>query len=191
MNRRHCYRMADRLAVCAIPKVASTAIRKTIGLERGEYPDWYATAWEAQEQGYFVAGFVRHPLDRLVSAWADKTSEDNSTGRLRDLGFYEGMPFGEFVYHAHEDDRYEEDLHLQPQSRYIWHQRRFCFDFVGRFERLEEDWNWLSMIFKLPALPIENKSNRTPWQDYYDRETIDLAYKMYGCDLDMFGYGIN
>lgn len=179
-----CFRLPGQdVAFALVPKVAASSIRRIL-----PKPTERMTAQQAQDDGCFVVAFVRHPLDRLVSAWADKCQPGGMTPRLKTLGFFEGMDFPAFVSHAaqHRDS----DHHLRCQADFLMAGERLCVDYLGRFERLDQDWARVQAMFGLADLPHRNKSpRRGRWQRYYrHRELRIQAEKMYHRDLVLLGY---
>lgn len=61
-------------------------------------------------------------------------------------------------------------------------------NYIGKFENLEEDWNFLQDKFSLGDLPHKNATPKDDWRDYYDIETAKLVYKIYKKDFEAFGY---
>ena len=66
-------------------------------------------------------------------------------------------------------------------------------DFVGRFERLEQDWKFVcSKIGKDLTLPwvktSSHQPNRVSWKEYYDQEMKTVARALFKRDFDKFGY---
>ena len=61
-------------------------------------------------------------------------------------------------------------------------------DFVGRFERLEQDWNFLQEKFGLPGLPHQNRSRHVDYHEAYTPELAAIAAKRYARDIELFSY---
>lgn len=177
---KHCYKVAGQdLAFLLIPKCAATSIKAAVPLDPDPmYPH------EAQDMGLFVATIVRHPLDRLVSAWANKTRE--ITPGMIAAGYREGMSLEAFVMHTAK--HHDLDHHVRPQTRFLYKQGRLCADFIGRFESLDVFWARLGTIFDLPELPHENKSERPHWAECYTDAAAMIARNTYHQDLRILGY---
>ncbi len=110
--------------------------------------------------------FVRHPYDRLVSAWAYAAK----TGTLAEPMSADGLR--RFFASGH--------IAALPMSFYLDDE----VDFLGRFERLHEDWKAISDI----PLPHLNQGERGPWQQHLDPEMRELARRYYAEDFARFGY---
>jgi chondroitin 4-sulfotransferase 11 len=182
MAERHCFRVTGTpLALVCIPKVAATSMRATVALDPEPM-----LAHEAQDAGLFVAAFVRNPYDRLVSAWANKSAEISP--KLAALGFVEGMAFADFLELAEEHAA--ADHHLKPQCAFVMRGERLAVDFIGRFERLDQDWQRLRAMFGLPPLLHENRSRRARgFKGYYTGDLGRRAKAIYARDVALFGYG--
>jgi len=62
-------------------------------------------------------------------------------------------------------------------------------DFVGRFERLEEDWTTVAeRIAARPHLPRTHATIHRHYGAYYDRETAELVAEACAKDIELFGY---
>ncbi len=62
-------------------------------------------------------------------------------------------------------------------------------DFVGRFERLADDYQIISERLGLQIqLPHLNRTEPTSLADYYDAESIKRLQRTFQIDLETFGY---
>ena len=113
--------------------------------------------------------FVRHPLDRLVSAWTYAAKKGTlAKGPMTADGLRRFFATGHII--------------VLPMGFYLDDE----VDFLGRFERLHEDWKQISDI----PLPHLNAGERGPWQQHFDAESLALAVKYYRNDFDRFGYEV-
>lgn len=153
--------------------------------------DFYQEPWF---KTYFKFSFVRHPFDRLVSAFSyldsgGLNSEDEKFAREH-VHLY-GGDFKKFVA-----DRLEMvfgHVHFQPQSDWISEGDDSCgLDFLGRFETLDENIKTVCQRLQLDAskFPHLNKSRHKAWPQYYDKPTRKIAYELYKKDFALFGYGV-
>lgn len=143
-----------------IPKTAGSSICAVIG------DDWHEhrRASETPEPRF---AFVRHPLDRLVSAYQFmRGSTPEKLWRVADCSFRE------FIERDH--------LFLRSQSWWLDDDVRF----IGRFERLHEDFTRISD----KPLPHLQASRRRPWPEYFTDETRAIAEHRYAEDFARFGY---
>lgn len=170
----------DRLRIHWSPKVAHQAINQALGYQHVEtaYPD------EPGPQKRFMA--IRHPLDRLVSAWAffldGKTEADNNELIL--LGYRPGCTFDEFLDRVLVD--YDDDIHTAPQSR---NAGPFPIDYAVKFEDLPAAWAWLREAYpetQLGPLLVRNASRHAPWTAYYNVTTRAKAEQVFANDLKLW-----
>ena len=111
--------------------------------------------------------FVRHPFDRLVSGWFYAAKKGTlAKGEITVEGLRKFFATGHIV--------------VLPMSFYLDDE----VDFLGRYERLEEDWKHISDI----PLPHLNKGDRGPWQQHLNEEMQDMAARYYARDFARFGY---
>ena len=63
-------------------------------------------------------------------------------------------------------------------------------NFIGRFERLNEDWARIAKEIDVnPLLPHRNASKRVAtYRDYYDDESRAMVQEFYKEDLENFNY---
>ncbi len=178
-----------------IPKTGGWSIRQGFfkgnyeGPVQGHVPD----EWKSE----FKFAFVRNPFDRLISAWRMFTSGmrrdgdrleppacDFSLREFLEIAMDESIPF---------DGPRQEQLeirirhHALPMTHpfYCLHQA----DFIGRFENMAEDFrSILGRLGLAGELPHYNRTEREPYQVYYDETTRRMAERFYRQDLEQFGY---
>jgi hypothetical protein len=129
-------------------------------------------------EGFFRFGFVRNPWDRLVSEffWREedkvRSFEDfaaHACGCVRDRQALEG-----------------ENSHFRPQHEFF----DGDMDFIGRFERYEQD---AAHVFERLGLrevklPHEGKTAHEHYARYYDEATRRKVHDTYAVDVETFGY---
>lgn len=157
----------------------------------------------------FKFAFVRHPLDRFVSAYFH-SAEDITFKRgphvdfkrtkadFRDfvhtLAEYRPwdivLPFTEYPYPRRPFSVWPTHPHFIPQFYFICDpERRLLIDFIGKFENLNEDWDKVCQRLGVEGkLEHVTKSEHEPYQNYYDGKTKELVEKMYQVDMEIFGY---
>lgn len=153
----------------------------------------HTSALEFQQAGmwrddYFSWTFVRNPYDRFVSSyeWARQTW--NAVWQLRfgitknDLATFENYLSWVERTGGHKNDN-------RQQSEFICDQDgKIIVDFVGRFENLTEDWDFVcnKVLGQSSPLPHKNKTNRRSTDSYYTEEQKKRVYKLYKTDFDNF-----
>lgn len=137
----------ELLRIHTIPKVASATINAAFiprkdALER--------TAARPDEPGpEFRLGFVRHPADRLISAWAyfcnaDTDHEIETQQKLKALGYYHGMALDDFI--AAALDKHNLDDHTSMQAHWIGNEP---FDLLLPLTDLPHVWPTLVEMFPI------------------------------------------
>ena len=131
---------------------------------------------------YFKIAFIRNPYDRALSKYFHHKKVDGGTESeklAKQLDFNEWIKNGGLSV-------------FKPQYEYIYDDNgiNLC-DFVGRFENLQEDYNFLKNKFSLQNL---ESLNHNPWKTavdsyyYYNRESLDYINKKYEKDFCLFNY---
>jgi hypothetical protein len=149
----------------------------------------------AKFQDYFKFSFVRNPWDRLVSCYYSKVwQQETMLPHLRKLGFHPQMQFKEFVTTVCQIPDDQADEHFKSQYALITNKGEIAPDFVGRFERLSEDWEKLRLHLQsrlnrmLPHLPHVNHQPRAPYQSHYDKRLEGMVAARYRPDIEFFYY---
>ena len=153
----------------------------------------HATASEVKEklgkryEKYYVFSFVRDPYDLLVSRYFYR----KRSKKHRSYHIVKDMEFKEFV-------RWEIGCKPARQIDCLMdsQQENFIVDYVGRFERLQEDIENILNYLNLP--PVQNIPHKNPspnrarftYKDYYDKESIALVADYFDKDLALLGYGL-
>jgi len=115
--------------------------------------------------------FVRNPFDRIVSAFEYSRQQ---------IG-YEGS-FSQFVGNC--------NVYLQPQVNFVFFYRKQLVDWIGRFERIDEDVQYLSDWLGLPKLVLShrNRTERAPYRDYLTPSVKQRIVEAYSSDFAAFDY---
>lgn len=135
--------------------------------------------------------FVRNPLERLYSAYVNKVEDpvtDADVHLFDRHGISQGTSWPDFIRSVTSisDDRC--DLHLRSQHHFITDRAGFVVEFIGRFERLDDDWTVLMDRFGLPALPKRNVSSHVPYTQAYTPELARVVADRYRRDIELLGY---
>ena len=152
---------------------------------------------------YFKFAFVRNPWARLVSEY-----------RYRNISTR--YSFKDFLLRGLPEPSWRDTYrHIMPQYDFLYDDKGdLLVDFVGRFERLQQDFDIVCQRLGIPQTPlphiarvIEKKflSMRTirkavarlrqkepqhgHYTEYYDSESREIVARMYAKDIEAFGYG--
>lgn len=137
--------------------------------------------------GAFKFCFIRNPYDRAVSLF----EYSKAVGVIG-----EHMPFKRVLKRIREKGIASPGLYRSrglsqwnPQSRFMGD---VIFDFIGRFERLVEDFIDLCLILNIGPRDLahrnETERNYKSYHKYYDWETRTLVEEIYCEDLIRFDY---
>jgi hypothetical protein len=159
---------------------------------------------------YFKFSFVRDPWDRVVSFY-------------RYFGYHHRYDFNHFVKKILRGVLWQERYYfVRPQFEFLYNIDGSCLvNFVGRFETIDHDFNFVRGELGLPqvVLPHKNKSNYDPiaaprglrniwmklhenlfnknnpipanYREYFNEETIEIVRSLYSRDISLFGYAFN
>jgi len=201
-----------------IPKVACTSIKTAIAsligvslteTEGNPHEARWPTPAAPGRSGplfpsLFTFAFVRNPWDRLVSCYRDKIRSEvdgytyftirpgvaNCLARFD--AFFAGMSFDEFVRAVASIPDEEADAHFRSQHTFVTNEEGgLAIDFVGRYERLAEDFRFVEQAIGLPTIELPRlQAAREPrtYAAFYTAETRRIAADRYGRDVEMFGY---
>ncbi len=137
----------------------------------------------------FKFAFVRNPWDLQVSSFHHIRRE-----RPQYLGVH--GDFTDFLRWKLDPNRpyqYHLDTSITPQSDYLIDLKgRIIVDYVGRYERLQEDFLEICkrLGIKPPPLPHRRqaKDRQRDWRTYYTDETAELVARHFARDIELFGY---
>jgi hypothetical protein len=137
---------------------------------------------QKQFESYFKFGFVRNPWDRVVSLY-----ERKEKGQLRDQMTFE--QFVEWIQYSSatcihsSPQRYQLDWFVDPNGKVL-------ADFIGKFERLDEDWDFVAKKLRISeTLPHRRANPRDRhYTEYYTPQTRELIANKFKIDIEHFGY---
>ena len=135
-----------------------------------------------QFESYFKFGFVRNPWDRVVSLY-----ERNEAVQMRQQMSFE--EFARWIQYSSSTcvhsspHRYQLDWFVDADGKML-------ADFVGRFERLQEDWAVIAKKLGVSeALPRTRANPRLRhYTEYYTAETQNIIKERFRVDIETFNY---
>lgn len=156
--------------------------------------------------GFYRFAFVRNPWARLVSCYRDKIGNEVKTGGhthftirpgianclARFDAFEAGMSFEAFVDAVASIPDDVADEHFRSQYTFVTTRKgEMAVDFVGRYERLSDDFRIVREKtglpeIELPRLQAAGKSAK--YVSYYTPETRDKVSERFRRDIETFGY---
>ena len=234
MNDNH------KLLYCYIPKVACSNWKRVLMVMNGDAADpWkiktadvhnrslgyfrYLNQYSPEEivhrlNTYYKFLFVRHPFERLVSAYRNKFVDSyNYTlfkemyGRFiirkyrrnadkRSLKTGDGVSFSEFAEFLHNSDSEFMDWHWKQYDT-LCHPCLIYYDFIGHFENLYEEADQLLDILqvsdtvkfprnKTSQYKLSTKVIARRYLNSLSEEAKKNLYDKYKHDFEMFGYSM-
>ncbi len=180
-----CYNYQYRALWFRVAKVASRTIHQHFldHTEPGQYIYSSQVGYLPEQfKDFFKFGFVRHPLDRFVSAWKNK---------VRDSNFYQFSPeehrrmqdLGQFIEWVATLDLDSCDEHLCRQSALLDLNH---IDFVGRFETFEADYRTVARHIGLPVEEVQWKNRTHDADEGLMPSQIERLEELYRKDFQIF-----
>ena len=165
------------LALCREPYGGVTVIGPSMG---GGRIDRHVTTIPCEADDFTIVAVVRNSYDRLVSLWHHLVRFDAMHGRGT-MAFY--------IFAAHVGRRDSNTIAGDPM--YGWNLTDHLAGMPDRtkfvkLESLREDLAALGIA--IDHVPHELKSQRKPWQKYYDAGLLAMVEPWAGPDCERFGY---
>lgn len=135
---------------------------------------------------YFKFTFVRNPWDKAVSQFMFMSKIKRE--KLRNFaGMRQGDDFKRYL----ELIARTTHVHWEPQIKFLRDSNGdWLVDYIGRYENFSGSAAHVlrSVGLVATAIPHENRSNRGPYQEYYDDESREMVAQLYADDIEAFGY---
>lgn len=188
-----------------IQRTGGNAIRSALGLPDKE-PNKHFSARELKPvhsdtrwAHSFKFAFVRNPWDRLVSWWSlidngrDPAGATPAPNNFFGYVLTQARDFEEFLSNC-TDEIVDQDGRkniFRNQIEYLTADNGgLMIDFIGRFERLQTDFDTVTGHLGLPqvTLPKINHSRHAPYTEYYTPAMAEKVRQRYNRDIAAFGY---
>ena len=179
----------SNVAFVHINKTGGTSIEQALGLRFQHF-----TAVELRDQlgaqrwqKKFSFAFVRNPWDKVASHYRYRV-KTNQTG----LGT-RPIPFNEWVRLAYGENvpqYYDQPKMFMPQLDWVSDEHgTILVNFIGRFERINEDFERVCMnIGTLAQLPHVKQTVHSDYRSMYSTDTAEIVGRWFAKDLAAFAY---
>jgi hypothetical protein len=206
-----------KLVYGRIPKVANTAIRGVLAAHLDLKPGVDLPAnkdrfWDgegahdaalvsgrtvlARYQDHLSFTIVRNPFDRAVSCWSNMVGKPKVfLPSFERLGFRPGQDFATFLDRIADIPDRRSDLHFRSQASMLTVDGRVVPRFVGRYERLDEDWAHVRAevaaltgidLGDLPKVNVRRRDRSDVLALFADRRLVELVLARYADDFRLF-----
>tara|TARA_B100001769_G_C22081256_1_gene582652 strand:+ start:617 stop:1276 length:660 start_codon:yes stop_codon:yes gene_type:complete len=136
----------------------------------------------ARYDDYFKFAFVRNPWSWVYSnyTYAIKNNRHHRHQFIKKSGF----SFSDYVEWLCLDKKKR-----TLQREFIYDKNTLLVDFVGRFENLKEDFQYVCEKLSInESLSHQNQSANSSYREHYSNETRLLIEKYYRLDIETFEY---
>jgi len=182
-----------------VPKAAGISVNMALfGNLAGGHSDapYYRRVFGRDFWRYFKFTFVRNPYTRLVSAYEFFRRGGHpawaSNQRFRDEILSEYVDFADFVLRWLKPRTRWPEPHFRPQHEFLELGGKLVMDFVGRVERIEDDFaavcDRLGMQGDLRRLNVA-RDGHAALGAYYTSDAVERRVRdFYARDFQLFGY---
>ena len=173
-----------------VPKCGGRSIKRVFDIKNHDHAGIQNLNIENKNSDLFKFAFVRNPWDRFVSAF-----EYIKRGGIPKLDSYctrsylmkQKPTFKNFIKAEHTWSRW---VFFFPQVNFISINGSIALDFVGRFENLQNDFDYVcdQINHGRIKLPHINKTKHPHYTEYYDDESIEFVSQYFADDIKAFDY---
>ena len=135
-----------------------------------------------QFESYFKFGFVRNPWDRVVSLY-ERTEALQLRNEMSFEQFVDWIQYSSATCVHSSPHRYQLDWFVDANGNLL-------ADFIGKFERLDEDWAFVAQKLGVEEkLPHRRENPRARhYTEYYTPRTRDIIAAKFKVDIERFDY---
>ncbi len=135
-----------------------------------------------QFESYFKFGFVRNPWDRVVSLY-ERTEALQLRNEMNFEQFVDWIHYSSATCMHSSPHRYQLDWFVDANGNLL-------ADFIGKFERLDEDWAFVAQKLGVEEkLPHRRENPRARhYTEYYTPRTRDIIAAKFKVDIERFDY---
>lgn len=183
------HKYIDNFVFIHINKTGGSSIEKALKL-----PLEHKTAQEKIKElgdknwsNKFTFAVVRNPWDKVVSHYHYRVQTNQTNLGNNPINFKDWV---RLAYGEQNPTYYDQPKMFMPQFDWIAdNEGRILVNFVGQFENLTEDFNYVcKKLNKTVELQHYKASKRGSYRDYYDDKTIEIIAHWFSKDLEKFEY---
>ncbi len=189
----------NRCIFIHIPKAAGIAVGEGLfGRHTGNHATIaeYQIAFSSREfRQFFKFTFVRNPWDRLLSAFLflKKGGRNPKDLRWAEVHLQPFATFEDFVMNWVTPENIRKRVHFRPQHTFIVvpRQQVACVDFVGYFENIAADYNYIRKKLHIGKdLCVKNRTaeKKRDYRSLYTDRMAQIVANVYHTDIQMLGY---
>ena len=172
-----------------INKTGRTSIEQALGLRfqhktaRELRDELGKRNWDRQ----FSFAFVRNPWDKVASHYRYRVKTNQTGMGTNPIAFTDWV---RIAYGQKNPKYYDQPKMFMPQVDWISDERgQIIVDFVGRFERLSEDFRTVcEKLGREAELPHLKETVRADYRKLYDDESAQIVRQWFAKDIEAFHY---
>ena len=172
-----------------INKTGGSSIEKALGLsfEHRTALEIKACIGDRRWAQRYSFAFVRNPWDKVVSHYHYRVSRQH---RGLDGDPIDFVTWVKLAYGQNDPRYYDQPKMFMPQMDWICDENgEVLIDFIGRFERLSEDFSMVCRQLGVSVeLPHLKKSEHANYREYYTDVTREIVRQWFARDVEVFGY---
>ena len=178
------YQEFDNSLFIPIPKCASSTLRARLN---GPKIYEIENVDVLKNINKFKFTFVRNPYSRILSCWSGKIKNKFGSAITNMDGYHYDMTFEEFVKKVYETPNYLCEQHFAPITTIVGD---IEFDFFGKIETFETDYNTLSNLIDVPKVSINHAVTKVgeKYKEYFNQELYEMVNDKYDADFKRFNY---
>jgi hypothetical protein len=177
-----------------IPKAAGSSIAHSIYDEQPGHYQWdeYKLISNKKFEKYYKFSFVRHPFDRIFSAYSYlKSGGGNKYDKaFSDKFFIEIINFDQFIDKIYNEQSYLDWIHFVPQHKFICDKHgHLMIDYLARFENINDGFNEIASTLNIKAtLGFKNKTKIINRDNSCSDSSEAKIRELYKKDFELFDY---
>jgi len=164
--------------------VESMETRNSYGLDKhASCQEWVDSLGTKAYRQHLVFSVVRNPWDRIVSHFFHKRKWKEGKTDFDENSFFHWLQTAKSI---------KSEVHYKaPRALgFLLSKPIFGLDYILRLESLDDDWNRLCTLLKIPYLPLNqrNRGEHDNYRQYYNSATYKMVTELCQWEIDHFDY---